>query len=156
VRRTGAGLVAAAVVAFVVAALAGCSGLVEGRPTPTPVDFGGIAATLASKGIPISNPTSGDAGCSDATLIPAAIRFDATGPDLAVPVRLRIYIFRDQAAWERRRADVDRCIAAWATDLATFETVDAPPYVLAGQGPWPAAFKTAVAAALQAASGAGG
>jgi hypothetical protein len=72
-------------------------------------------------------------------------------------VRLRIYIFADQAAFYRRRADVDTCIATWATDPAAIETIDAPPYVVAGQGPWGAAFKTALGAALRAAAaGTGG
>jgi hypothetical protein len=58
--------------------------------------------------------------------------------------------------WERRLPDVDGCVAAWATDPATFETLDSSPYVLAGQGPWPETFKAAVRAALIAAAGNGG
>jgi hypothetical protein len=145
-----------AIIVSLAAGLAACSGLVEARPTPTPIDFGGIASTLSNKGVAVFSPVSGDAGCSNPDLVATAIRFDATGPGLPAPVRIRIYIFRDQTTWERRHGDVDACIAAWATDPATFEIVDAAPYVLAGQGPWPAAFKAAVAAALHEASGAGG
>ena len=46
--------------------------------------------------------------------------------------------------------------SAWATDPATFELVDAKPYVLAGQGPWPDEFKAAVREALTVAAGNGG
>jgi hypothetical protein len=71
-------------------------------------------------------------------------------------VRLRIYIFRDKATWERRRTAVDDCVALWATDPATFEFVDASPYVVAGQGPWPPQFKAALRAAITEAAGNGG
>jgi hypothetical protein len=147
----------AVVVGFVAAiVLAGCSGLVERQPTPTPQDFGGIVAAFGSTGITVTNPQSGDAGCSDPNLIPTAIRFDAIGLGATTPIRVRVYIFANRVAWERRLPDVDACTAAWATDPATFETVESSPYVLAGQGPWPAAFKAAIRAALLAAAGNGG
>ncbi len=139
--------------------LAGCSSLVEARPTPTPLDFGGIQGTLDHAGISLTNVVSGDAGCSDANLIPTAIGFDVVGLGVTTPVRLRIYIFTDRAAWQRRQGDVDACVTAWATDHgvdpATVETIGQSPYVVAGQGPWPAAFKTAVAGALREAAGNG-
>jgi hypothetical protein len=72
------------------------------------------------------------------------------------PLRLRIYIFRDRATWERRRPAVDACVALWATDPATFEFVDASPYVVAGQGPWPPQFKAALREAITEAAGNGG
>jgi hypothetical protein len=133
----------------------GCSSLVEARPTPTPLDFGGINAAFARAGIAVTKTTSGDAGCSDANLIPTAIGFDAAGAGLPSNVRMRIYIFADRAAFERRLADVDTCIRAWATDPANVEITSESPYVLAGQGPWPPGFKAAVAAALKAAAGNG-
>jgi hypothetical protein len=154
-RRGGVPLAAALRSLAVIALLVGCSSLVEARPTPTPLDFGGIQATLGQAGITITNTISGDAGCADPNLIPTAIGFDAVGLDLATPVRIRIYIFNDRAAWQRRQADVDTCITAWATDPATIETIGQSPYVLAGQGPWPAAFKAAVAGGLKAAAGNG-
>lgn len=135
--------------------LAGCSSLVEARPTPTPLDFGGIQGTLAAAGIALTTTVSGDAGCTDPNLIPTAIGFDASGLGVTTSVRLRIYIFTDRAAWQRRQPDVDACIAAWARDPATIETIGQSPYVVAGQGPWPAAFKRALAAALVEAAGNG-
>jgi hypothetical protein len=135
--------------------VAGCSSLVEAKPTPTPLDFGGITAAFAQAGITLTKTTSGDAGCPDPNLIPTAIAFDASGVDLPSPVRVRIYIFADRAAWQRRLADVDTCVAAWATDPETVETIGESPYVVAGQGPWPPGFKTGVAAALKAAAGNG-
>lgn len=154
-RRRGTALTAALRSLAAIVLLAGCSSLVEARPTPTPLDFGGIQGTLDHAGISLTNIVSGDAGCADANLIPTAIGFDAAGLGVTTPVRLRIYIFTDRAAWQRRQADVDACIAAWATDPAAIETIGQSPYVVAGQGPWPAAFKTAVAAALKEAAGNG-
>ncbi len=137
-------------------ALAGCSGLVEGVPSPTPQDFGGIVSTLGAAGISVSNPVSGDAGCSDPSLFGTAVAFGAYGLGIpaSAPVKLRVYIFGDTDAYQRKRPTVDTCVARWATDPATFETIDAAPYVLAGQGPWPAPFKDALQRALHAAAGA--
>jgi hypothetical protein len=153
--RRGVPLAAAVRSLAVIVLLAGCSSLVEARPTPTPLDFGGIQGALAQAGIALTNTVSGDAGCSDPNLIPTAIGFDASGQGVTTPVRLRIYIFTDRAAWQRRQPDVDACIAASATDPTMIETIGQSPYVVAGQGPWPAAFKTALAAALVAAAGNG-
>ena len=154
-RRRGVPLAAALRLLAAVVLLAGCSSLVEVQPTPTPLDFGGIQSTLAQAGITLTNTVSGDAGCTDPNLIPTAIGFDATGLGVATSVRLRIYIFTDRAAWQRRQPDVDACIAAWAKDPATIETISQSPYILAGQGPWPAPFKAAVASALEEAAGNG-
>jgi len=67
-----------------------------------------------------------------------------------------VYIFRNGETYERRRPDVDACATAWSTDPATFELVDAKPFVLAGQGPWTDEFKAAIRDALTAAAGNGG
>ena len=136
--------------------LAGCSAILEDQPVSTPVPFPEISGFLGQRGLVVSNYTSGDAGCVDQALIPTAIAFDLAGLDAAQPVRLRIYIFRDKATWERRRTAVDACVALWATDPATFEFVDASPYVVAGQGPWPPQFKAALRAAITEAAGNGG
>jgi hypothetical protein len=136
--------------------LAGCSAILEDQPVATPVPFPEISGFLAQHGIVVSNYTSGDAGCVDRNLIPTAIAFDAAGLDALQPLRLRIYIFRDHDTWQRRRPDVDACAALWATDPATFEFVDASPYVVASQGPWPPQFKAALRAAITEAAGNGG
>jgi hypothetical protein len=151
-RRAGA-VLGTIVLAF---ALAGCSGLVETSATPAPVAFPDIADALTHAGITVTNWVSGDAGCSDSSLTPTAIRFDAQGLDQPQRVQLRIYIFADRAAWERRAPDVDACVATWATDPATFELLEVSPYVLAGQGPWGPGFKAAVDGALVASAGSGG
>lgn len=136
--------------------LGGCAGLLESPPVPDPESFPGISGHLGRFGVDVSNWTSGDAGCDDPTLSPTAIRFDANGLDQATPVQLRIYIFRNRDAWERRLADVDACASAWADDPATFELVQVSPYVLAGQGPWPPGFDVAIRQGLTEAAGSGG
>ncbi len=145
-------------VAIVLAAalVAGCGALTTTPPAPTPADFPGLAGTLAQHGILISDWVSGDAGCDDATLAPTAIRFAATGFEATEARTLRIYIFRNREAYERRRADVDACALAWAGDPATIEAVDASPFVVVGSGPWPPAFKRALRDAIVEAAGTGG
>ena len=133
--------------------LAGCDALRGSAPLPTPADFGTFATELLARGITISSVVSGDPGCDDQTLAPTAIAFKASGKDQASPVQIRVYLFKDDATLERRRADVDACAAAWATDPATFELVDASPFVLAGQGPWGDAFKVALSASIRNAAG---
>lgn len=136
--------------------LTGCSAILEASPEPTPMDFPGIAGELANRGLELDAIASGDDGCGDPKLTPTAIGFDASGLGVEVPVRLRIFIFRTGDTYDRRRPDVDGCAAVLATDPATFELVDARPFVLAGQGPWPAAFKAAIREALAVAAGNGG
>jgi hypothetical protein len=137
-------------------AVSGCGRVLQGSPEPTPMDFPSMAGALARQGIVIGHYASGDDGCQDGTLTATAIGFDASGLGVTDPIRLRVYIFADGAAFERRRADVDACAAKWATDPETVEFVDASPFVLAGQGPWPEPFKSAVRAALTEAAGNGG
>jgi len=135
---------------------AGCSAILEASPEPTPLDFPAIAGELATRGLTLDRIASGDDGCSDPTLTATAIGFDASGLGVEVPIRLRIYIFRNGETYDRRRPDVDACAAAWATDPATFELIDARPFVLAGQGPWPDEFQSAVREALTVSAGNGG
>jgi len=120
------------------------------------MDFPGIAGELANRGLDLDAIVSGDDGCDDPSLAPTAIAFDATGLGMDDPVRLRVYIFRNGETYERRRPDVDACAAAWSTDPATFELVDARPFVLAGQGPWTDQFKAAIRDSMTAAAGNGG
>lgn len=144
-----------AALVFAGSLVAGCSSILLASPEPTPTDFAGIAAALADHGIAVGHIVSGDDGCHDPTLTPTAIGFDANGPGVTVPIRMRIYIFRTGETFDRRRPDVDPCVAKWATDPANVEFVDARPFALAGQGPWPDEFKTAIRAALLEAAGNG-
>jgi hypothetical protein len=146
--------IGAIVVALLV--VAGCGTVSTSAPPHDPESFPEIASQFGRFGVEVEDWVAGDAGCPDPTLNATAIRFDAHGLDQATPITMRIYIFRNRDAWERRRADVDACVATWAEDPATFEFVDPSPYVLAGPGPWPADFKAAVRRALQEASGSGG
>jgi hypothetical protein len=140
-------------VVFVVAACGMASGT---RPAATPADFEGITAQLALRGISVNRFVSGNAGCDDPTLRPTAIAFDAGGLDQAATVRLHVYIFRNRETFERLRSSVDSCAAAFVTDPESFESVDASPYVVAGQGPWGPRFKAALRDGLTVAAGTGG
>lgn len=135
--------------------VAGCSTISRTPPEPTPADFQGIAGAIVQRGIRIDHIVSGDPGCPDHELGKTAIGFDAVGLDQATPVRLYIYIFRNRATYERLRATVDACARSYVTDPATYESVETSPYVLAGQGPWGATFKTNLRAAIDEAAGTG-
>lgn len=149
-------LLPTALIAAAVLVLAGCSALTVPSPEPTPMDFPSMAGELAKRGIVIGHYSSGDDGCHDSSLTATAIGFDASGLGVTTPIRLRVYIFGSGDAYARRRPDVDACAAAWATDPSNVEFVDARPFVLVGQGPWPDAFKAAIVAAMTAAAGNGG
>ena len=137
-------------------AFAGCAGVLGSPPVPDPLPFPGISGQLGRYGVDVASWTSGDDGCDDPTLSATAIRFVASGLDETEPVVMRIYIFRNRDAWERRLADVDACAAAWADDPASFLLIQQSPYVLAGQGPWPTQFEAAVRKGLQESAGSGG
>jgi hypothetical protein len=136
--------------------LTGCGALLDSPPTAAPEPFPGIAGQLGRFGIDVTSWTSGDPGCSSSTLSPTAVKFEAHGLDQATPVTLRIYIFKDHDAWDRRLSDVDGCAAEWATDPATFKQLQISPYVLAGQGPWPPGFADALTKGITASAGSGG
>ena len=136
--------------------IAGCGGVLQSPPVPDPEAFPEISGQLGRVGVDVLNWTSGDPGCDDPTLSPTSIRFEAQGLDQANPVVMRIYIFRNRDAWERRMPDVDTCAQAWAEDPATFEILQVSPYVVAGQGPWPPQFDAAVRQAIQESAGNGG
>jgi hypothetical protein len=144
-----------ALAVLAVLALAGCSAL-QGKPDqPTPLDFNGIAGEVALQGVAVGRPVSGDAGCSDRTLIPTAVGFDVSGFGVTTPLRARVYIFADKAAYLRLRSEVDTCVGAWATDPVNVEFLDVSPYVLVVQGPIPDAFKNALMRGLVNAAGNG-
>lgn len=136
-------------------ALGGCSNLLGTPPPQAPQAFPGVVGQLGRFGINVSTWTSGDPGCDQPSLSPAAIRFEATGLDQSTPVLLRIYIFGSREAWNRRLADVDSCVGRWATDPSTFVLIQTSPYVVAGQGPWGSGFDDALRQAIEASAGSG-
>ena len=70
-------------------------------------------------------------------------------------MRIRLYVFRNRASFERLRATVDDCARSFVTDPGTYETVEQSPYVVAAQGPWAPDFETALRDALEVAAGTG-
>ena len=147
--------VRAAVVLGVALLAGGCSMVETGPPSPTPADFPGIAAELGKRGITVSHPVSGDAGCDDSVLAPTAISFDAAGLDQATDVHVYLYVFRNRATFERLRSTVDNCARAFVTDPAGYESIDESPFVVAGQGPWGQKFEDAIRSGLETAAGTG-
>jgi len=146
-------VIAAFLLAFVAA---GCSKILDQPPTDAPQPFPGIVGELGRFGITVSSWTSGDTGCDNPDLSPVAFRFIAQGLDQPTPIVLRIYIFGDHAAWDRRLADVDTCASSWATDPASFQQLQISPYVVAGQGPWPPSFAEALRKGITESAGSGG
>ncbi len=135
--------------------LTACSTISHSPPVPTAAPFPGIAVAMAQRGIRVDHIVSGDSGCPDPDLGKTAIGFDGSGLDQATPVRIHVFIFRNRETFERLRASVDGCARSFVTDPETYETVETSPYVLAGQGPWGAAFKTNLRAAIVEAAGTG-
>jgi hypothetical protein len=143
-----------AVLVALLVCLAGC-GVTTTPPAPTPADFQGIAAELVKRGVQIDHVVSGDAGCDDITLERTAIGLDAVGLDQETPTRLFIYIFRNRASFDRLRQTVDGCARSYAADPATFESIEASPFVVGSAGPWAPEFRSAVRAAITQAAGTG-
>jgi len=141
--------------ASLVPGVAACSTFTPTTEPATPTDFAGIVAELQGQGIDVNRVVSGDAGCDDQRLSRTAIGFDASGGDQATTVRIYLYAFKDQQVYDQLRPAVDACARSYVTDAATFGSVDAPPYVLAGNGPWTPAFKDALRTALKRAAGGG-
>jgi hypothetical protein len=147
---------AIAALTAVTLALGACGFVSTSPPAPTPADFPGIAEEFGSRGIRVEDVKSGDAGCADTDLAKTAISMRLSGLDQASPVPVHLYIFRNRDAFERRRADVDACAAAYVTDADTFASIEASPFVLAGQGPWAPDFAAQLRAGLVEAAGTGG
>lgn len=137
---------------IVAAALAGCR-ITTGEPSATPTDIRGIGAFLHEQGITASGFVSGDAGCPDRDLTQLAVSMDVSGLDQADNTRIHVYLFRDQAAYDRLRSAVDDCLASYVTDPAALGLIEAPPYVAAGAGPWSPGFSAALRRALSKAAG---
>jgi hypothetical protein len=135
--------------------VAACGVVSTTPPSPTPADFPGIAIELAKRGLIVSDVIAGDAGCDDHVLAPTAISFLASGLDQPTPVRIRLYIFRNRATFDRLQGTVDNCARSFVTDPATYESVAESPFLLAGQGPWGATFEAKVREGLEVAAGTG-
>jgi hypothetical protein len=138
--------------ALVALVVAGCGQQIGVSPAPTAADFPGIAGFLSRHGIGLDKITSGDAGCNDAELARTAIRFAASGLDQPTPITLRIYIFGDQDAYDRRRLSVDACARAWITNPDDLISIDASPFVVMGQGPVGPEFASALRTGLREAA----
>lgn len=141
--------------AVVVQLVAACGSISTTAPAPTPADFQGLASEMSIRRIAIDDLVSGDAGCTDAVLIPTAIGITAKGLDQTTPVRIYLYVFRNRDVFDRLRSTVDDCARAFVTDPQTFETVEQSPFVLAGQGPWAPEFEAAIRESMLVAAGTG-
>jgi hypothetical protein len=146
----------AAAALLVAGLVTGCGVVSRTPPAPTPADFLGISSTIVRHGIAVDRPVSGDAGCDDATLAKTAISFRASGLDQPAPTTMYLYIFGSRDAYDRLSSSVADCARSYASDPSTLEAVDAPPFVLVGQGPWGPKFSGAIEAALREAAGNGG
>jgi hypothetical protein len=154
--RAGGLALGLTMLALVALVSVGCSVLVDPTPpSPTPADFGGIAAALVQAGIKVAHPVSGDAGCQDRVLGPTAISFEASGLDQTTPVKVYTYLFADRATFERLRTTVDSCARTYVTDPDTYESAEQSPYVVAGQGPWGPQFKAKLREILAVTAGNG-
>jgi hypothetical protein len=152
-RRRARSLIALLAIALAASA---CGTISTSPPPATPTDFPGITGRLNAADIKVRDWVSGDAGCHDPDLVPAAISFEASGLDQATPVKLYLYIFRDHPAFERHRDQIGPCAQAWVTDPQTYEEIEQSPYVVAGQGPWGQAFEAALRSTFALAAGTGG
>lgn len=133
--------------------LTGCQALASTPPPPSPADFAGIVSFLAAAGVGVEDVRTGDAGCTDRQLVGPAISLTATGLDQSQPVVVHLYLFKGADAYQKLRPAVDTCAASFVTDPATYEAVDASPFVAVGQGPWAPGFREALRTALTRAAG---
>lgn len=131
---------------------AGCAAFTPQTPKPTATDFAGIVEELARVQVDVANVVAGDPGCDDQRLARTAISFDAFGLDQAGPTRVHLYAFKNVGVFDELRPIVDLCARSYVTDPADYTTIDAPPYVFAGSGPWAGDFKRALRDALERAA----
>ena len=135
-------------------ALVGCRALAGTPPPPTPADFAGVVSFLSAAGIGVAGVRTGDTGCADPKLVGPAISLQASGVDQVAPVPIHLYLFKNQASYQKLRSNVDACAASYITDPATYEVVESTPFVAVGQGPWASGFTAALRSALDRAAGA--
>lgn len=125
----------------------------RGSPSPTPTDFTGLVRQMATHEITVDNVVSGDAGCSDHALVPMAISFTASGAGESAPVAMRVYRFKNGESYDRLRASVDACAAAWIRDPGSLTMIDASPFVLVFEGVSEGPFIDALRTTLHEAAG---
>jgi hypothetical protein len=142
-------------VSIAILIVAGCGVTAGTAPPPTPADFLGITGSLVRRGIAIDRPRSGDAGCSDPMLARTAISFDASGLDQPQALRVYLYIFGNRDSYDRLRSTIANCARTYIARPDATEVVDAPPFVLVGQGPWGPRFAAALREGLVEAAGSG-
>ncbi len=136
--------------------VAGCGSVLDdarGEPAATPTNFNGLVEQLAAREFAVANVVSGDPGCSDQVLVPMAIAFELSGGGLEGAAQARVYRFKSDESYQRLRASVDTCAAAWISDPATLLMVDASPYVLVTEGVPAGAAADAIRAAVREAAG---
>jgi hypothetical protein len=136
--------------------ISGCGLVGRTPPAPTPADFLGISGAFLARGISVSQVVAGDAGCADPGLVKTAISFRASGLDQSAPVAVHLYIFGSRDSYDKLRAAVDACAASYIADPQAFVSIDAPPFVIVGQGPWGPQFTAAIRQGLTQAAGNGG
>jgi hypothetical protein len=146
----------AVLASVVTVAIAGCGVVSTTGPAATPADFLGISASIVRRGVTIEHPVSGDAGCGDTTLSKTAISFRASGLDQSTAVPLHLYIFGSRDSYDRLRPAVADCAHSYVANAGATEVVEAPPFVVVGEGPWGPQFSAAIRAALLEAAGTGG
>jgi hypothetical protein len=137
-------------------ALEGCGFVSRTAPPATPADFLGISSAFVARGVSLTRIVAGDAGCNDPVLAKTAISFRASGLDQTTAVPVHLYIFGSPESYEKLRSSVDACARSFVTDPETFESIDATPFVVVGQGPWGPKFTAAIRQGLGQAAGNGG
>jgi hypothetical protein len=138
-----------------------CLGLASCQPddnpaNPTPAPFDVLLQVLQVNGIRVSSVVSGEPGCNDQALARTAVSFLAQGFDQATPTRIYLYGFKNRATFDRLLPAVDACAKAYATDPATFGSIQVSPFVANGPGPWGTQFTDRLRDALTKAAGNGG
>lgn len=134
--------------AAIALAVAAC-GSTAGAPGASPADFSTIVAAFKAQGIGVTGVVSGDAGCSDPTLVPASISFQAAGLDQTAAVTVHLYRFGNGSAYSRLRSEVDACVRSYVKNPSAYVAVDVSPYVVAGSGPWGKRFEAALRSGLE-------
>lgn len=129
-------------------ALAAC----YGAPGPSAESTSALVGEMTRRGAVVLAQTSGDAGCTDASLAPNAIHLRMTVPADAIP--RDVYLFRFKpTAYESGAAVVDACQLAFTARSSRaggpVERLDNPPFRAFGDG-WSPALTELLSEALTA------